>query len=175
MSSKFQSNRVGQAVAANHYTHAQVAEDELEEMVSSDIEALGQSEEEFRFFLVFAAEVIDRCGRLLCFINRDQPDVNHPEPRPSSYNERLLEGGYVASYFIWPNINPFRRHVSLVDAVLDPGTANDLADSDQLLRRAREWTANARQQGIGIFGQTEPLKLMPFEIRYLARRKPPCR
>ena len=32
-----------------------------------------------------------------------------PDPRPFSYNERMLEAGKTSPYFIWPNINPFQR------------------------------------------------------------------
>ncbi len=74
-----------------------------------DIEALDQTEEEFRFFLAFAYEVMDRYGRFLCYVNREQRDAHHPEPRPRSYNERLLAAGAVIPYFIWPNVDPFKR------------------------------------------------------------------
>jgi len=97
-----------------------------------DMEALGQTEDTFRFFLVFAFEVIDRYGRLRCFINRDQPHRTAPEPRPRSYNERLLQAGVVSLYFIWPNINPFRRKESLRAAVISAGVAGDTADADPI-------------------------------------------
>ncbi len=74
-------DRTGPGVAANQHEHATAAEDALEETVLKDMEALGQTEDAFRSFLVFAYEVIDRYGRLLCFINRDQPHPTDPEPR----------------------------------------------------------------------------------------------
>ncbi len=165
-------NRVGHGAASNHYYHAASAEDSLEEEVIKDLKALGQSEEDFRFFLVFAYEIMDQYGRLLCFINRDQPNPTKPSPRPKAYNERLLKTAMVSPYFIWPNINPFRKEKSVIAAVLEPGTANDVANKDETLRSAREWVRKAREQKIGIFNAENPLRLEPFEVRFLARRHP---
>jgi hypothetical protein len=81
----------------------------------------------------------------------------------------------VSPYLIWPNINPFRKAPSLVAAVIPPGEASDLADEDGALRSARDWVHDARQQKIGIFDASNPLKLEPFEVRFLARRRPPGR
>lgn len=50
-----------------------------------------------------------------------------------------------------------------------------MANEDPTLRLAREWIRNARQQKIGIFDAGNPLKLEPFEVRFLARRRPPGR
>ncbi len=168
-------DRTGPGVAVNQHERATAAEDALEEEVLKDMEALGQTEDIFRFFLVFAYEVIDRYGRLLCFINRDQTHRTDPEPRPRSYNERLLQAGVVSPYFIWPNINPFRRKESLRAAVIPAGAARDTADADPTLRAAREWVCDARQQSVGIFAAENELALQPFEVRYLARRRPPNR
>jgi endonuclease YncB( thermonuclease family) len=172
------SARVGPGAAMNHHLHASAAEDALEATILNDLAALGQTAAEFRFFLVFAHEVMDGYGRLLCYLNRDQPDANVPEPRPRSYNERLLQMGMVSPYFIWPNINPFlaqKQRGSLLDAVPPPGTAHVLASSDQALRDARQSVQHARQQGLGIYQAQNPLRLQPFEVRFLARRRPPER
>jgi hypothetical protein len=118
---------------------------------------------------------MDRYGRLLGFINRYQPDPLSPEERPPSYNERLLRAGRVAPYFIWPNINPFRRQGSPVQAVIPPGEANQMAEEDETLRQARRWVRTARQEKRGIFDGSDPLRLLPFEVRFLARRRPPDR
>jgi hypothetical protein len=166
---------VGPDAAVNHYQHAQAAEDALEDEVFQDLAALGQSEDDFQFFLAFAHEVMDRYGRFLCFINRNQPDADHPEPRPRSYNERLLEAGRVSPYFIWPNINPFRAQGSLTAAVLQPGTGHTVAEGDAALKAARQWVRDARQQQRGLFDAQNPLQLQPFEVRFLARRRPPNR
>jgi len=163
--------KIKPGVAMNHYRHAVEAEDELEKEVSRDLEDLGQSEEEFRFFLVFAYEIMDRYGRLLCFINRCQLGGESP----LSYNERLLQAGMVNPYFIWPNVNPFREKRPLVRAVLKPNTAKDVADRDEVLRDAREGVRKARQKRIGIFNSGDPLQLEPFEVRFLGDQRTPTR
>ena len=157
--------------ADNHYRHAGVAQRALEQAVKDDMAELGKDGETFRFHLAFAHEVMDGYGRLLCYLNRFQEE----EPRPRSYNERLLEQGVVTPYFIWPNVNPFRRQQSKVDAVPAPGTAHELAEREAALRRAREAVRAARERGIGVFAEPEPLQLLPFELRFLARRRPPDR
>lgn len=168
-------DRVGAGAAMNHFRHASAAEDSLEQEVLADLQALGQTEENFRFFLVFANEVMDRYGRLLCFINREQADPAVPEPRPLTYNERLLKLGKVSPYLIWPNINPFRKQENLIKAVIPPGRAPDIANREETLRSARNSVRDARQNRIGLFDQNDPLRLQPFEVRFLARRKPPDR
>jgi endonuclease YncB( thermonuclease family) len=167
--------RVGQGTAANHARHAERAHRGLEQHVGNDLEALGHSTEEFEFFLAFAGEVMDRYGRLLGYLNRQQPSATSPSPRPLSYNERLLEGGLVTPYFIWPNVNPFRRQRTLPAAVPRPGTASQLASAESSLRRARAWVAQARDQGTGLYEPPDPLQLFPFELRFISRRQPPDR
>jgi endonuclease YncB( thermonuclease family) len=163
--------KIKPGVALNHYRHATEAEDELEKEVSKDIEDLCQSEDEFRFFLSFAYEVMDRYGRLLCFINRYQPKGE----RPPSYNERLLQAGVVSPYFIWPNINPYREKKPIVNAVIEPKKAKEEAQRDALLRKARKGFRRARREGRGIFSPEGPLQLEPFEVRFLAGQRPPSR
>ena len=109
-------------------------------------------------------------GRLLCYANREQA----AEPRPRSYNERLLELGAVSPYFIWPNVNPFRRQPSLEEAVPSPGDLSAIL-ADASLRAARDDVHAARLARIGIFDGHEPLRLEPFELRFLARRETPSR
>lgn len=43
------------------------------------------------------------------------------------------------------------------------------------LSRARKFVCDAREKHIGIFERNEPLKLLPFELRYLFRRQAPDR
>jgi endonuclease YncB( thermonuclease family) len=164
-------SKLGANVAANHHRHAKAAEDALEQEISNDLQELGQTEEEFQFFIAFAGEVMDRYGRLLGYINRYQA----AEPRPLDYNGRLLKAGLVSPYLIWPNINPFRKQKSIRQSVPLPGTANNLATQESTLRQAREWVQTARQQKIGIFDTDEPLSLQPFELRFLAQRRAPER
>lgn len=167
--------RMGPGAATNHHKHAAAAEDALEAEILSDMEALGQTEEEFGFFLAFAYEIIDGYGRFLCFINREQPDADEPEPRPRSYNERLLAAGRVSPYMIWPNVDPFLKRGTVAAAVVAPGGAAELTGADNSLRSARESVRAARRGRFGVFDSEHPLRLEPFEVRYLSRRRPPDR
>jgi endonuclease YncB( thermonuclease family) len=168
--------KLGPGCAANHDGLAKAAKARLRELVEQDIQALGLTKETFEFFMVFANDVMDRYGRLLGYINRNQLDPLLPAPRPLSYNERLLQEGHVTPYFIWPNVNPYRRSGSVVAAAesFPPGSANDRAESDTSMKRAREAVASARANGLGVFS-AGGLRLLPFELRFLARRQPPER
>ncbi len=166
--------RIGPGAGANHRVHADNAEQALIALVQSDLAALDQTLNTFRFFMAFSFEVFDSFGRFLSFINRNQPSANAPGPRPLSYNERMLETGAALPYFIWPNIDPFRSS-SLLDAVLAPGTANLIAEATPALQRARAFVRQARAQGIGVFSPANPLRFEAFEIRYLGRRDVPNR
>ncbi len=164
----------GAGAAINQHDHATAAEDALEEEVLKDLEVLGKNEDDFQFFLAFAFDIMDRYGRLLCFINRHQPDPADPEPRPFSYNQRLLQKGLVNPYFIWPNINPFRAEKSIADAAYSPVVFRDKVN-DGTLSLARQWVREARERKRGIFDENNPLRLEPFEVRFLAQRRPPNR
>ncbi len=155
---------LGPGCADNQARFAQAAKLAFRTEVERDMEELGATPDDFRFFMAFATEVIDGYGRLLCYLNRDQPRP----PRPPSYNERMLVSGEVLPYFIWPNVDPFRVQPSLVAAVPRPGAAPPLRDE-------RAAVAAARDQGLGLWGGDEPLRLAPFELRFLARLAPPER
>jgi len=164
----------GPDLAGNHARLATQSTKALEATISGDLEALGRTKEDFAFFLAFAGEVMDRYGRLLGYIHPDQPDVPR-EQRLDSYNERLLEQGWVSPYFIWPNINPFRRAGSVEGAVPAPGTAAELAQREKPLRDARRWVRQAREQQVGLYQAGDPLGLLAFELRFVSRRQPPDR
>jgi hypothetical protein len=104
----------------------------------------------------------------------DQPNTPDAQ-RLDSYNERLLAAGWVSPYFIWPNINPFRRAGSITEAVRPPGGAAELAERDVSLRAARAAVAQARDDRVGLYEAADPLRLLPFELRFLGRRQPPDR
>ncbi len=163
--------RSGAGCAANHLRHAQAAQRALEAEVGKDLAEAGADHEAFRFFVAFAHEVMDGYGRLLGYINREQATA----PRPPDYNARLLAAGLALPYFIWPNINPFRRQASLVEAVPVPGTAALLASRESALRDARRAVRAARDAGAGVFSRADPLQLEPFELRFLAGRRAPSR
>ena len=164
--------KIQAGAAKNHHRHAKDAEKALEKEISKDMKDLGLSEKEIQFFLVFAHDVMDRYGRLLCYISPDQPNTEAAQRRPS-YNQRLLEKGVVSPYFIWPNTDPFRKK-SFREAIIQPGKAPDVA-SKGALGEARKCIREARNQGIGIFKSDDPLMLQSFELRFLADRRPPQR
>lgn len=165
----------GPGCAANHALYAEKAQRHLESLVDADIDILGQDKDTFQFFFAFATEVMDGYGRLLCFVNRNQEIESVEFPRPVSYNERLLIAGMACPYFIWPNVNPFRRAKSLAEAVPTPGDINEISNSKSGLGTARKWVRQAREHQIGIFDAANPLKLLPFELRFLSRQAAPNR
>ncbi len=166
-------SRIGSGAGANHRVHGDNAGEALKALVQADMSALGQDLATFGYFLSFSFEVFDSFGRFLAFINRNQPNANTPSPRPLSYNDRMLENGMALPYFIWPNIAPFRK-ASILDAVFTPGTANQMAEASADLRRARNFTRQARANGSGVFN-ANPLRFEAFEVRYLGRREAPNR
>lgn len=159
----------------NHHRHGLAARDALTALVQSDIAAMNQTPETFQFFLSFSYEVFDTYGRFLAFINRNQPESTAANPRPLSYNERLLEAGASLPYFIWPNVAPFRNGDTVTDSIVPAGGAADMADASTSLRRARDFVRAARAAGIGVFNPADPLLFEAFEIRYLGRREAPSR
>lgn len=168
-------SKTGGDAGTIHHQHAARATDVFREMVSSDMQIMGQDPSTFRYYLQFGFEVMDGYGRFLCTINRNQPQRTVPAPRPPSYNMRLLERGLAFPYFIWPNINPWDRPDSIADAVIPPGKARELASTDSELVMARRSVQQARERHMGIFDAMNPLLLEPFELRFLARRSLPGR
>lgn len=162
--------RFTSGTAPNHAALAEAAQRKLEALIESDQAAQGVPKDDFRFFLAFASEVMDRYGRLLAYLNCDEPNAS---VRPLSYNERLLEAGAVLPYFIWPNVDPFRKQLGLVAAALPPGRLQDEAQKGAL-GKARTAVKAARQRKDGIWAGG-CLILEAFELRYLAGRRPPDR
>jgi len=158
-----------------HHEHATKATDELRDLITEDMEIMGQSADTFGYYLGFGFEVMDGYGRFLCTVNRDQPQRTVPTPRPATYNMRLLQSGRAFPYFIWPNMTPWDRPDSVAKAVIPPGKAGELAATDRELQMARSAVQNARQQHLGVFDAMNPLLLEPFELRFLSRREPPSR
>jgi len=144
----------GQGCAANHAKHASAATDALRDLIQADIDAVAPAE--LGLFMAFGRDVLDRYGRFLCYLHRDDK-----ASQPRAYNVMMIESGLATPYFIWPNIKPF-----LKDAVVPkPGKAITNADLDT----ARAAVAEARTNRVGIFDTVDPLRLMPFELRFLAR------
>lgn len=167
--------RIGPDTAQAHYDHARRAEKALEREIELDRNQMQQSLDEFGFYLAFGYEVMDRYGRLLCLVNRNQPSRTEPSPRPPTYNLRLLEQGMAYPYFIWPNINPWDKQDSIADAVIKPGTAKTVMTDNEEIRRARSSVAKARAAHAGLYDANNPMLLEPFELRYLSRRGGPSR
>ncbi len=165
------SARWGPGTATNHIKHADAATKEFEAQVIADQTRLGQTDAAFRYFLAFAYEILDRYGRLLAYINVEQK----AKPRPLDYNGRLLKAGLVTPYFIWPNIDPFLTKPDIMNAVIDPFTAKTEAERAGKLKDARQAVRAARQKKIGLYEAADPLRLLPFELRFLAEGRPPAR
>ena len=161
--------RFGPDAAKNHAQAAEGARARYIALLKADRDKLGKSDADFRFFLAFATEVIDRYGRMLAYVNPDQPNVPKAQ-RLKSYNERLLADGWAFPYFIWPNVNPFRKQPSLLDAV--PNSTAKLKDPTLDGARAAVKAARAGKQGV--FAYTQDI-IEPFELRYLSRGAPPDR
>ena len=157
--------KMDQATAENHYRYAVSAEKDLESEVSKDIEKLGQTSDRFQFFLAFADEIMDSYGRLLSFVNRYQTKETS-EPRPLSYNERLLVSASASPYFIFPNISPFYNNKLEDNAELSPSNFRNNIKHDSKLRFARESVRKARDKDKnGIYDSNNPLRIQPFELR----------
>jgi endonuclease YncB( thermonuclease family) len=165
-------SRLGPDCAKNHEYHAQRAHRHLEKLIQQDVDEREVQGREFRFFLAFAHDVMDGYGRFLCYLHRD--DTPDERKNRMSYNERMLEYGMACPYFIWPNINPFRKQSNLQKAVPAPGQLRNWID-DLAFARARQFVKDARNNKAGIFEQGNPLALLPFELRYLSTRHPPYR
>jgi endonuclease YncB( thermonuclease family) len=161
--------RLGPEAAAIHNIAAQQARASLIGFIETDRGAT--SKEDFRFFSAFAHEVMDRYGRLLGYINVDLPNTPK-EQRPESYNERQLKAGMAFPYFIWPNVNPFRKQLAIVNSV-PPSADAPVIQHESALKSARDAVRAARTGKLGIF--TGPPLLEPFELRYLAGRRAPER
>jgi len=135
------------------------------------MDARGLGKEDARFFAAFTREIVDRYGRLLAFLNIDDPSAT----RPADYNTRMLEQGLATPYFIWPNIDPWRSSGSLTDAALSPEQFRQQATASGALAEARRAIAQARADESGIFETGNPLRIHPFELRFLAQRRTPDR
>ena len=176
--------------AKNHRLHSEAALRHLEGLIENDLETLVnrdgskrfESENEIRFYLRFAHEIMDGYGRLLCIIKPDEPNPS-PGKRQESYNLRMLKAGLAIPYFIWPNLEPWRKQEFILKAVVKRGQAHALAEQKgSTLKTARKYVRDARKNTKGIFGdlnrdqsQTGPLQLMPNEIRFLGARRAPSR
>lgn len=161
----------GPDCAANHARHAERARDALIEIIEQDRQDLGIPPEAFRLFVALAHEVFDSYGRLLCFVNSWVEDADR---RPPLYNERMIANGMAAPFFIWPNVDPFRGRPTVSEAALSPRELRSASRRGSLGRTRTEARA-ARAAGAGIHDPSDPLRLLPYELRVLGDRKVPSR
>jgi endonuclease YncB( thermonuclease family) len=163
--------RLGPGAATNHAVHAEAAHRALEQEIQNDMNVRGLMKEDFQFFAAFTREIADRYGRLLAFLNVNDQSA----ARPLDYNTRMLQLGLATPYLIWPNVDPWRSQGSLIDAALPPVQFRQQANGSGRLRDARNAVAQARANGVGIFGAAAPLRIHAFELRFLAQRRAPDR
>jgi endonuclease YncB( thermonuclease family) len=165
---------LNEKTALNHKFHADRAREKLIQLIEDDIGYFISSGKDFKFYIAFNHEILDRFGRFLGWIHKyeeiDRRDNKKKKRRNLSYNELMLKHGYAIPYFIWPNISPFRREYSIIQSLPDKENFRDCIEEDFRLRDARIFTKKARDKGIGIFESNNPLMLMPFELRFLADR-----
>ncbi len=169
----------GVGVAINHAAQADAAQKALERIVEEDLAKSGKSIEDFQLFMAFAHEFLDSYGRLLCYLNSAEENFSDPAVAAAikrwSYNERVLASGWAVPYFIWPNVQPFMNKRPFSEENVRPEGFWDLIKSAGKLKSARNSVSQARAQGLGIFNPADPLRVMPFELRFLSRKKRPER
>lgn len=166
--------RLNDNTAKNHSTYSENAHRILEEIIQTDHDERKSQGKEFKLFMAFSHEIMDRYGRFLCYLDRDNTPQERLE-RPLTYNERMIQHGFAMPYLIWPNIDPFIGKESIVKAVPDINNFQKEIQKSKRLQKAREAIRNARESGTGFFDSNDPLMLFPFELRYLARRSVPDR
>lgn len=161
--------------AKNHYDLASAARKKLDDIVQQELTKRQEQGREFKFFMAFADEIMDRYGRFLCYIDtfRDRSELNGQFFL--TYNEQMLQSGLAAPYFIWPNLDPFIGQQSLVKAVPEINNFQNNISKSKRLMNARNYVRKARESHLGIFDSNNPLKLLAFELRYIFRRQIPDR
>lgn len=169
----------GTDVAPNHARHAERAERSLEQIMQEDLDKSGRPPADFRLFMAFGHEFLDGSGRLLCYLNSDGKNFDDPAVAKAvaklSYNERQLVNGVAMPYFIWPNIQPFLLGSPFAPDNIRPETFWKTVQRSSKLKSARNSVKAARTAGKGVFDPQDPLRIEPFELRCISRRKPPTR
>lgn len=159
----------GTKVAPNHDKHAKNATLALEDLIQADLNTTGKTKDDFKFFLSFGYEFLDVYGRLLCYLAADETNFNPPQ-RNLSYNEKQLASGVAVPYFIYPNIQPFLSIDPFDKQNSKPvGFWNNINGAGKL-QAARKSVRDARTSNKGIFDLADPLILLPYELRYIARK-----
>ena len=94
---------------------ANTARNNLEDIVQQEVNKRKEQGTEFKFFMAFANEIMNRYGRFLCYLDTHREKAERHGQL--TYNEHMLQSGLAAPYFIWPNVDPFMGQSRLVDAV----------------------------------------------------------
>lgn len=169
----------GNGVAQNHAALADAAQKSLEEIMLEDLAKSGKTKEEFSLFMAFAHEFLEGYGRLLCYLNSGTENYSDlkvaKEISRLSYNERQLNNGAAVPYFIWPNVQPFLGKRPFAKENIEPLGFWRLIKGAGKLNAARKAVRDARNAGLGIFNPANPLRVMPFELRFISRKKGPDR
>jgi hypothetical protein len=169
--------RIAPGVAANHAVLAAGASKNLFDHVSKDIAELENGDiDSFGIFGALSHEPFDGYGRVLAFLRPEQRDVPS-EQRRIEYNTRQLADGAALPYFIWPNVDPFRKATLISEAVFTPSELRQHVRTSRSLNLARSGVRSARQALIpgSLFDPQQPLQLAAFELRFLADKRAPNR
>lgn len=169
----------GKNVSKNHAELAREAEKSLVKIITSDFNKSKKSVRSFTFFMAFGNDFLDGYGRLLCYLNSSTDNFksqkDQDEVKKISYNEKQLATGWAVPYFIWPNVQPFLSVKAFAKENVNPKNFWTLIKKASKLHQARKSVELARSSNKGIFSGTNPLKLMPFELRIISRKKSPDR
>ena len=161
----------GTKIAQNHDKHSKNAAVALESLIEADLIESGKTKDNFDFFLAFGYEILDSYGRLLCYLSADKTNFN-PNQQKLSYNEQQLANGTAVPYFIYPNIQPFLKIDPFEKEVSSPAGFWAKILQATRLQLARKFVSDARIAQKGIFEANDPLILLPYELRFIARKNP---
>ena len=159
----------GTKVALNHNKHATNATNALRALINADMALAGKNKDTFKFFVIFGYEALDVYARFLCYLSADENNFTPPQ-RPLTYNEQQLANGMAAPFFIYPNIQPFLNIDPFDKAITKPIGFWTQINKAKRLQDARKFVSDARTAKIGIFDAAAPLILLPYELRYIARK-----
>jgi len=166
-------HKTGPTTASNHHTNSLKSAQILLDFVNKDNQETIAAGKKYKFFYRFSHEVLDIYGRLLAYVHQDKEQENRGSNE--SYNELMLKAGYAIPYYIFPNIDPFIKYDSILEAV--PDVREDrfaffrLIQKSSKLRKAREAITEIRnQKEPSLYTGENSLKLLPFELRFLQRR-----
>ncbi|MBK9012943.1 MAG: hypothetical protein IPM82_02055 [Saprospiraceae bacterium] len=168
----------GTGIAANHYHFAAKGKENLKTEIEDDLRQSGKTKEDFAFFQAYAYEFLDTYGRLLCYLrpHRDNFEGETPATSAIDYNIRQLAGGFATPYFIFPNVDPFLRISNPLDKkIIAPDGFWKFMTKATRLSGARAAVNGARNRNAGVFNLADPLRLLPMELRSLARGSKPNR